>query len=202
MRTALVLLAAAGLAACTTTGGRGSPTDVMRYHLGEPLPRGTVAVQPAAGGDGISGGALADRPFADAVARQLGQNGYAPVAPGGAVQFIALVDVRRQTREGPPKRSPFSIGIGGGGFSGGRRGGGVGLGGGVGFPIGGGGRTFVTGTELTVTIKRRVDQSPVWEGHARTVERRPGLETATAEKLASALFTGFPGESGRTITVR
>ena len=49
---------------------------------------------------------------------------------------------------------------------------------------------------------RRVDQSPVWEGHARTVAGRSVPEGDVAEKLARALFTGFPGESGRTISVK
>ena len=51
-------------------------------------------------------------------------------------------------------------------------------------------------------IKRRVDQSPVWEGHARSVVGGPTPDAAIADRLAAALFTGFPGESGRTITVR
>lgn len=195
MRVPAVLIAALAVSACATTA-RPGPTDVIRYHLGEPLPRGTVVVQPASDYQPLS-----SQPFADAVARQLGTVGYVPAAPGGAVQFIATVDVRRTAQEGPPRQSPVSIGIGGGGFSGGRRGG-FGLGGGVGFPIGGGRPTQVIGTELNVTIKRREDQSPVWEGHARTVGGRPEADAVVADKLARALFTGFPGESGRTITVR
>jgi hypothetical protein len=193
----LALLAAAtvGLAACTTMGGAGAgPTDVVRYHLGAPVERGTVIVQPAEGGDGLSG-----QPFAAAVARELGSVGYVPAAPGGAVQFVAIVGVRRSYQEGP-RRSAFTIGIGGGTFGGGGNGG-VGLGGGVGIPVGGK-RTQYIGTELTVTIKRRLDQSPVWEGQARTVARGPAGDAAAADKLAAALFAGFPGESGRTITVR
>ncbi|MDB5697065.1 MAG: hypothetical protein JWN21_2608 [Sphingomonas bacterium] len=198
MRRSLALLAtsALGLAACATTGGLSAPTDVIRYHLGAPVERGTVVVQPAAGGDGLSG-----QPFAAAVSRQLGLAGYVPAAPGGQVQFIALVDVRRSAQEGPRRPSPFSIGIGAGGYSGGGNGG-VGLGGGIGIPIGKSRRNQLLGTELTVTIKRRVDQSPVWEGNARTLQRSPADEAVIADKLAAALFTGFPGESGRTITVR
>lgn len=192
---ALVAVSALTLSACATTGGSAS-TDVIRYHLGAPVARGTVVVQPAAGGDGLSG-----QPFAEAVSRQLGAAGYTPAAAGGNVEFIALVDVRRSAQEGPPRQSPFSVGIGAGGFSGGRRGG-FGLGGGVGFPIGGSRRTQLLGTELSVTIKRRVDQSPVWEGHARTLQRTPADEAVTADKLATALFSGFPGESGRTVSVR
>lgn len=199
-RLSLTLLApltlGAGLSACATTSGP-APTEVLRFHLGEPVERGTVVLQAATDGD-----QLANQPFADAVGRQLAAVGYVQAAPGGDVQFLAIVDVRRRALEGAPRRSPISIGIGGGGFSGGRRGGGVGLGGGIGFPVGGGRPTQLLGTELTVTIKRRVDQSPVWEGHAQTVQRRGELDAAAAEKLATALFTGFPGESGRTISVR
>ena len=192
-----IAAAALALTACTTTDGvGGGSAEVLRYHLGGAVERGTVIVQPAEGGDGLSG-----QPFAAAVSRQLNTVGYVPAPPGGAIQYIAVVDVRRSAQEGPPRPSPFSIGIGGGGFSGGR-GGGVGLGGSIGFPVGKARRNQIYGTELTVTIKRRIDQSPVWEGHARTLQRRPAPEGETAEKLAAALFTGFPGESGRTITVR
>ena len=196
MRLAATLFAAATLAGCATTGGVGRPTEVIRFHLGEPVARGTVVVQPADGGDG-----LADQPFAAAVADQLGRNGYVPAAPGGAVDFIAVVDVRHRQFDGPRRRSSgVSIGIGGGGFGGGRSGG-FGLGGGVSFPVGGSRASGPEGTELSVTIKRRVDQSPVWEGQARLVENGRTPRIAVAEKLARALFTGFPGESGRTIDV-
>ena len=197
MRIPVALATAAALTACATTGGYTRPAEVIRYHLDAPLERGTVVVQPAEGGDGLSG-----QPFAAAVSRQLGGAGYTPAAPGGEVTFIAIVEVRRRPVEGAGRGSGFSIGIGAGGFGGGRRGGGVGFGGGVAVPVGGGSRTVAGETELSVTIKRRVDQSPVWEGHARTVAGRGVPDGAVAEKLAGALFTGFPGESGRTITVR
>ena len=60
----------------------------------------------------------------------------------------------------------------------------------------------ILATELNVTIKRRSDQSPVWEGHARTFANRPDADAAVADKLTRALFAGFPGESGRTVTVK
>jgi hypothetical protein len=198
MRTALpfALLAAVGLSACATTQ-RAAPTEVLRFHLGEPVERGTVAVEASPGGT-----VLGDAPFLDAVGRQLAATGYVPATGGGAVQFVATVEVRRRALEGPPRRSPVSIGIGGGGFSGGRRGGGVGLGGGVAFPVGGSGPTQLLATEMMVTIKRRADQSPIWEGRAQTVQGRGELDAAAADKLAAAMFQGFPGESGRTTTVR
>lgn len=195
MRIAILSIAVV-LAGCATTGTVGGPSEVVRYHLDQPLERGTVVVQPVEGGDGLSG-----QPYAAAVSRALGEAGYVPAAPGGEVQFIALVDVRHRDAPGAARRSGFSIGIGAGGFSGGRRGGGVGYGGGVSLPVGTRSRD-AEDTELSVTIKRRVDQSPVWEGHARTVAGRATPADAVAEKLAHALFAGFPGESGRTIEVR
>lgn len=181
------------LAACATTAN--APVEVLRYHLPQGVERGTVFVETAQAG-------LMSQPFEAAVARQLTANGY-PLSDRAASLMIATVEVRRADRE-RPRSSGLSIGLGGGGFSGGRRGGGVGLGGGVSFPVGGH-RSVDTATELSVLIKRRVDQTTVWEGHASTVRNardRDGTDQATAEKLAAALFTGFPGESGRTISVK
>lgn len=197
MRSAMkyaALLPLLALAACATTGGL-PPTEVLRYHLPDGVERGSAAVEPAQAG-------LMSQPFEAAVARQLGLAGY-PAPTDGASQLIAVVEVRNRDRAGPPRRSPISIGIGGGTFSGGRRGG-VGLGGGVDFPVGGAHGSTLIETELSVLLKRRADQTTIWEGHARAVvdpHRRDASEGATAEKLAAALFTGFPGESGRTISV-
>ena len=202
VRSILVLaLAGASLTACAT-GPSLPPTEVLRYHLGEPLDRGTIAVQPLSGGAPAS---LEFKSYAAAVQGQLIKVGYNPPAPGAKPMLVATVAFTRTTQAGPPKQSPFSIGIGGGGFSGGRGGGGVGLGGGVGIPIGGGGRDAILVTEMAVTIKRSVDQSPVWEGRAQTFAdaRKPDATSQIqAEKLARALFAGFPGESGRTIQVK
>lgn len=202
VRPPLALAAALALSACTT-GGSLPPTEVLRYHLGEPVDRGTIAVEPLS-----TSGAPASieyKTYAAAVETQLLRNGYTLPTPGAQPQLIATVAFTRANRLAPPRRSPFSIGLGGGGFSGGRGGGGVGLGGGVGFPIGGGGPREIVESELAVTIKRRADQSPVWEGRAHSFSdprSAEGTADTLAAKLAAALFTGFPGESGRTIEVR
>jgi hypothetical protein len=98
------------------------------------------------------------------------------------------------------KRPPVTIGIGGGTY-----GGNVGVGGDASFGIGGGHAELVD-TELAVQLRRRSDNSVVWEGRAVTEgligsgkAEQPGF---TAHKLAAALFKGFPGESGITITVK
>jgi hypothetical protein len=55
-----------------------------------------------------------------------------------------------------------------------------------------------------VRIKRKADGVIVWEGRAQTEApsnapaAQPGL---AADKLSRALFSGFPGESGKTIRV-
>ena len=183
------------VAACATSGGP-PPTEVLRYHLPDGVALGSVAVENAQAG-------LSGQAFDDAVGRQLARVGYpAADSAGPPSLYVATVDVRQRERE-VQRRSPISIGIGGGSYSGGYRSG-VGLGGGVSFPVGGKRGTLLD-TELNVLIKRRADQATVWEGHARGVDdpgRRGATEGAFADRLASALFTGFPGESGRTISVR
>jgi hypothetical protein len=202
LRPAAALGLAASLAACATTPTL-PPTEVVRYHLGAPIARGTVAVEPLAGGAPAS---LEFKSYAAAVESELLRIGYASPPAGARAEYVATVDFRRSTVEGPPRRSPVSIGIGGGGYSGGYRGGGLGLGGGVSFPVGGGRRgREVLVTELRVLIKRRADQQQLWDGSARAItDIRAADATADGQgrKLAAALFTGFPGESGRTIEVR
>lgn len=202
-RSLLILAAAAGtLAACSTTGGRLPPTEVIRYHLGEPIARGTIRVEPLSNTGPAS---IEFKTYAAAVETALLRNGY--TLPQGDTQpdYIATVSFTRANRLGPPRPSPFSIGLGGGSFSGGR-GGGVGLGGGLSFPIGKSQPQEIIGTELSVQIKRRMDQSPIWEGSARNIAPVQTLAKldaqAQAAKLADALFTKFPGESGRTIEVK
>ena len=101
--------------------------------------------------------------------------------------------------ESVSKRSPITIGIGGG-----TGGGGLGIGLGTSFGIGKAKAKQIIITQLSVQIKRRADQNVIWEGRAITEApegapaAQPGL---AADKLASALFKGFPGTSGTTITV-
>ncbi|MFC3579812.1 DUF4136 domain-containing protein [Sphingomonas hylomeconis] len=193
-------LAAAALAGCTTTSASG-PVSVTRFHLGAPLERGSVTVEPLPGGAGPS---LEFQTYADAVREQLLASGYSAPAAGPA-QYLAVVSFARASREIEPRRSPVSIGLGGGGFSGGRRGGGLGLGGGVSFPIGKAKARSAVASELAVQIRRRSDGTVIWEGRAQTdaPETAPDAQAnVAAGKLARALFQGFPGESGRSITVR
>jgi len=57
------------------------------------------------------------------------------------------------------------------------------------------------GLTLDTKIKRRSDGSMFWEGKAVSAAPAPD-RAAAVERLAEALFRDFPGESGRTITLR
>ena len=115
-------------------------------------------------------------------------------------ELVAVIDVSRGTRAMLDEGSPFSIGIGGGTF--GRH---VGVGGGVTFPVGKSRTSEIIGTQLAVQIKRRSDGTVIWEGRAVS-EARSGTPYAdpgaAVQRLATALFRDFPGETGRTITVK
>lgn len=186
-RFAAVLTATAMLGGCTTPM---SPVEVTRFHLGQVAERGTVAVEPAPGAIG----GMEFGMYARAVEQELSRLGWAPVDGVGQSLYVATLDVRTGTRE-RTGGSPVSIGLGGGtgGF-------GSGVGGGVSFGLGGGSRLEV-GTQIALQLKRRSDQTVVWEGRARgsASERDSDL---LAQRLAAALFRDFPGESGRTISVR
>jgi len=193
----LALLGAAALVGGCTATMRDAPIDVTRYHLGQPLTeRTTLAIEPMTGAAQIS---PEYQLYADAVRAELERLGYVQGSDTTQSGYIAAVSFNRVSRGTFRDRPPVSIGLGGGSYGGGRRGG-VGLGGGVSFGIGGKTRE-VFGTELWVQLRRRSDNSTVWEGKAVTeaVGDQPGV---TAGRLANALFRGFPGESGVTITVK
>lgn len=194
------LFVAASLAGCTTGGGGGGAAagaDVTRFHLGQPIARAQIAVEPT---DKADANSLEFRSYADAVSRQLTRLGWTVVTTLGQSEQVATVDVQQGTREALAQRSPVTIGIGGG--TGGYR---SGVGVGASFGVGGGRGGELVGTLLEVRIKRRSDGTVFWEGRANTEARAgsPGAErTVAVEKLADALFRDFPGESGRTIRVR
>ncbi|HEY0623662.1 DUF4136 domain-containing protein [Sphingomonas sp.] len=194
-----VLIAITAMAAltggCSTTGGgRPGPVDVTRYHLSQPIPAGTVAIQPK---DSVAGPEF--QLYADAVGAELGRMGYTPAAAGARADYIATVDFTRTDRGQVRTRPPLTIGIGGGSF-----GGNVGVGGGASVGVGSKTRT-VYGLELAVQLRRHGDNTVVWEGKAITeaLSGAPGAQPADgAARLAAALFKGFPGQSGITITVK
>ena len=191
-----IAVAALAIAGCTTT-----PTaEVTRFHLGGLMPSDTIRVVQST--DPITAGAavpLEFRSYAATVTQDLARHGFRPIETGRPA-YLAILDVQQTTRAGIPQSSPFRIGIGGGTGSGNG-----GIGGGVNVPIGGARNTDVRVNALSVRIRRESDNTAVWEG--RAVQQVPANAqgsnlSAAVPALSGALFSEFPGESGRTVIVK
>lgn len=189
-RPAAVAALAAPLALLSACAASIPPAQVTRFHLGQPIAPGDFALDPGTM-------ELEASTYRAAVAVQLQALGFRE--GGDDARYRIAVGNMRDEREAAPRRSPVTIGIGGGT---GGYGGGVGLG--ASFGLGGNkSRTDVV-TRITVRMTDRASGSTIWEGRAETVApsgapaSQPGL---AAQKLAKALFRDFPGESGRTISV-
>lgn len=195
----LAALATSLLVSACATGPRSFPVSATRFHYDPVTARGTVAVEPLAGPTSPS---LEYKTYAAAVQAELLRNGFTNPAPGARAEYIATVGFTRAPQSLPQRRSPISIGLGGGVGGGGYRSGG-GVGAGVGFPLGGGRGGEGVVTELSVRIRKGPDA--IWEGQAQSLTdtSAPSADTASvAQRLAGALFTGFPGDSGRAIEVK
>ncbi len=187
MRIAVAALPALLLAGCAATI---PPAQVTRFHLNQPIAPGSFALEP-----GIM--ELEASTYRAAVVAEMQKLGFREANDNA--RYLVSVGSTRDERDAAPRRSPVTIGIGGGT---GGYGGGVGLG--ASFGIGGNkSRTDVV-TKVSVRLSERSGGATIWEGRAETVApssapaAQPGL---AAQKLAAALFMGFPGESGRTISV-
>jgi hypothetical protein len=182
------LLLAAALTACAGGGGDKRPAggglEVARFHLGEPVARAQIAIEPFDKAD-------ANRPefpaYSAAVGRQLSRLGWQVVPTTTGSEQIALIDLEQGSREAVAALSAARIGRG------------------VSATVPAGASAGVTATLLEVAIRRRSDGTVFWEGRA-VGEARTGssdaARTAAVERLAEALFRDFPGESGRTIRVK
>lgn len=209
---AVALLAAAATSA--VPAAMAAPVEVTRFHTPDSLQtlgRGAVVVVAAQGNNGAawsgiaspdSSASLETRVWLQAVEAELAALRFGSATPGAA-DCIAEVrierDVQRPANDTGRQRGPVSVGVGGGtgGWSSG-----VGLG--VGFNLGGGPRARVS-TRLSVTIRNRATGQALWEGRAENVERERAKLAAidqAAPRMARALFSGFPGTSGATITVK
>ncbi len=194
-RTALFALSALALSACASAPYAG-PTEVTRFAAPELVqtPRERIAVVVAPGEET---GGLAMQPYIDAVTRELAALGYAAVA-GGGTQVAEVRAGRGELLADGSRRSPVSVGVGG---STGTYGSGVGVG--IGINLGGGRRETVD-TSMAVVIRDLDTREVLWEGRASfaATENSEAYQTANAaDKLAAALFAGFPGNSGETIEV-
>ncbi|MEO6386904.1 MAG: DUF4136 domain-containing protein [Croceibacterium sp.] len=192
----LAALAPAALLAGCATPAYVSPVSVTRFIGAQPavLGSGPIAVRAAPGQDPASWDFAA---YQTAVAEQLRQIGY--TVTGDAAAQVAEVSIRRATNRAAGGRSPVDVGVGG---STGSYGSGLGVG--IGLNLGGRPADQID-SELRVTIKPSGGVNNLWEGSARftaTTNSDYADLTASAAKLADALFDGFPGRSGETIEVR
>jgi len=187
----VAMLGTLALAGCSTGPG----VQVTRFHLNQPIATGQISVEPMMA---VDRGSPEFQTYASIVGSELARIGFSE-APGLAKsEQVAVIQVDRMFFDGPPKSS-FSIGIGGGSY---------GWHGGAGGSVGttfAGKPTQNVATRLIVQIKRRSDGTTIWEGRAETHARfgTPEAQSAAAvQHLASAVFEGFPGVSGRTISVK
>jgi hypothetical protein len=192
-RLVLASLAAALLAGCTQTYV--SPVSVTRFVGAEParLGQGPIAVVPAPGLPAAPEFAA----FQGAVAADLARLGYRVTSEPAAPQVAELSLGRAVDIAG--RRNPVSVGVGGetGSY-------GSGFGAGVGINL-----TppppDIAHTQIGVVIRDTATHRSLWEGRAEfsasgnTPYANP---QATAQKMADALFAGFPGRSGETIDVK
>ncbi|MGI9329484.1 MAG: DUF4136 domain-containing protein [Gammaproteobacteria bacterium] len=181
------------LGACATPAVR-TGTEVTRFHRDDGFAPQLVNLEPADEADYDS---LEYQAYEEVIAAELLRLGFEPVK-GDEAALIGVVDVEQTLEMQAPERSPFSIGIGGGSF-----GSGGGVGASTSTEVGGTEGGEVTTTQLEVRLVDRADNAVVWEGRAvRTAE--PGGDNrpvATVQRLATALFQDFPGESGSTTTI-
>lgn len=184
----LALVALALVSACSSSPQRG--TEVTRFHLGEPIPPQVINIEPT---DPAEKDSLSYRNYSAVVASELARTGFV-ATDTEEVNLVALVAVTQTSRMELPRRSPVSIGIGGAGSN-------VGVGTSVGLGGTEGGEVMVT--ELELQLKSRADRQIIWEGKAmRAVEPGTGInQSAVVQRLAAALLSNFPGESGKTFTV-
>lgn len=174
------LLLSLPLAACSTLqGGReDGGIEVSRFHLGQQVARGQIAVEPFNAAD-------ANLPefnsYAAAVAAELTRLGWTVVDGVRNSEQVALIDVD----QGPRARLDTSrVGSG---------------------PATSSGAADDFVTRLEVRIRRRSDGTVFWDGRAlkeTSGGAAPTQRMDIVQSLAAALFQDFPGESGRTISVR
>jgi len=195
--TCLLTLALVATAAGCTTPAYVSPVEVTRFTGSAPnlLGSGPIAVRAASG---ESPDSWEYEAFQTAVSEKLTEIGY--TVTGDAAAQVAEIRVQRVVETSQGRRSPVSVGVGG---STGSWGSGVGAG--VGINLGGSGHSEQIDTQLHVMIRPSAGGDALWEGRANfsaTANSEYTDRRAAAERLADALFDGFPGRSGETIEVR
>lgn len=199
-RFALPLALAAGLAACTSPSFK---ADVSRFAVPLPAPQGqTFAV--IAEDPKLAGG-LEFATYANAVAAEMTQLGYARAASPETADMLVRFDYRVDGG-----RERVRTDLNGVGFAGNPWGPWGGWGGGYGRwgygfndPFFGGPnvRSYTVYTSaIDLKIDRAADGQRLFEGKAEAASRSNNL-TYLVPNLVEAMFTGFPGNNGQTVRI-
>lgn len=171
-----MLALATALSGCSTLRGGGAAvagSEVTRFHLGQPIARSSIAVEAF---DAADANSPEFQRYSAAVAQELARLGWTVVNTPGQSEQVALIDVTQGSA------SRMRVGVAGAVRP-----------------------TQATATNLEVRIKRRSDGTVFWEGRGSDELRgqaSPEQRVGAVQRLASAMFRDFPGESGRTISAR
>ena len=192
-RIAAIALGSAVLAACTSPAYV-SPVEVTRFTAAQTtlLGSGTIRIEPA---NGLDPQSIEYGLYEAELASELAALGYRVVQ--GEASQIATLEIREAVSQ-PERRGPVSVG---GGGSVGSWGSGVGLG--VGIDLSGRPAEEIDRL-VAVSIRASTGGSNLWEGRAgftATANSEYADPALAADRAISALFTGFPGESGETVTI-
>lgn len=190
----MVPFAALALLVGCTTGPSG--INVTRFHMGTPVAKSSIFIEPV---DPARANDLEFRTYAATVSNELAVIGFRPVATLAEAEYVGILSFG-QTLQAVTSNPPvsFGFGVGGGSYHGG---GGSAVGTGVNVPVGGG-TNVISVNQLGLQIKRRSEQTIIWEGTA--VGQVKGNTAAASmggavPELAHALLRDFPGPAGKTV---
>jgi hypothetical protein len=176
---------------------------VSRFHLDQPIAPGAIAVEPR---DPTLSHDLEFQSYARIVQAEFDKLGFHAAPDLAKSELVAVTELSRAWRPtGQYSGSSMSIGLGGASGGGWHGGSSVGVGGAVSFPIGKQHERMDVFTRLSVQLRRRSDSTVIWEGRAESIahDDTPAAQPQlAAQRLATALFQGFPGRSGEIITVK
>ncbi len=169
-------------------------SEVTRFNQ-LPAPGGSVAIVAA---DERKSGGLEFNAYAQLAASRLSASGFRP-ASGADPDYVAQLDYWQQPVDGAYDDSGprLSFGIGGASFG---RHSSVGVGVGTSFDLNDRNRDQIALRTVTLVIVRRADGARVFEGRAQSTGPARNFPGAVPTMI-DAIFTNFPGESGKTITV-
>lgn len=181
--------------------------EVTRFHTPDSLSQAAPGPVMVRATGGLNPDSLESRVWLDAVSRQLERQGFTVVADAPRAVEVSLEQtvVERGSRRGPRTGVRVGVGVGsGGGYYGYR--GGTNVGFGLGLSFGNGGRSGeLLDSRLSVALVEAATGTHIWEGRAEAAPRERSKDADPArlsDEMASALFAGFPGESGATIGYR